>query len=132
MVTDVRIVRGRDCVRATPAGTLDLDGSKRVIAEVAAVGGGLGVFDVILDVRRTDLALTITDLWYLADHLARQPTLRGRRIAVLPPAWDGERADTFAGLARARGMRVRAFVSFEAAIDWLVEGRSEPAVSPPP
>jgi hypothetical protein len=127
MATNVRIIHARDCVRATPDGTLDRATSERLLAEVAAAARGLTDFEVILDTRRAQATLTITDLWYLAEHLVGLPEIRGRKIAVLPPAEGFDRASFFALTAQNRGLRVRAFASFEEAIDWLAEDRTEPS-----
>jgi hypothetical protein len=124
MATDVRIVRGRDCVRTKADGTLDLATSRRLLAEAAATGEQLGAFDVLFDTRQAEPTLTVSDLWDLAYYLAGLPAMRGRKIAVLPPADDFDHADFFAQFSRARGLRVRSFASFEEALDWLEADRN--------
>jgi hypothetical protein len=126
MPASVRIIHGRDGVPAAPDGTLDRTASERLLAEVATASRDLADFDVILDCRRVETTMTIADLWYLAEHLARLREFRRHKIAVLPPAEDFDRADFFALVAQNRSMRVRAFTSFEEAIDWLAEGRTTP------
>jgi hypothetical protein len=112
-------------VRATPDGTLDRAAGERGLAEVAAAARGLTDFEVILDTRRARATLTVADVSYLAVYLAGLPEMRGRKIAVLPPAEDFDRAAFFALVAGNRGAQIRAFASFEDAIDWLAEGRTE-------
>ena len=124
MPTNVRIIHGRDCVRAAPDGTLDRAASERLLAEVADASRDLTDFDVILDMRRAEATMTVTDLWYLANDLARLREFHRHKIAILPPAEDFDRADFFALVAKNRAAWVRAFPSFEEAIDWLAEGRA--------
>ena len=126
MPTDVRIIHGRDCPRAAPDGTLDRAASERLLAGLAAASRDLAKFDVILDCRRAETTMTIADLWYLAQYLARLREFHRRKITVLPPAADFDRADFFALATKNRSMGVRAFASFEEAIDWLAEGRTAP------
>jgi hypothetical protein len=124
LVTNVRIIQARDCVRATPDGTLDRAAGERGLAEVAAASRGLTNFEVLLDLRRAQVTLTIADAWSLAYHLVGLPEMRRHKIAVVPPADDFDRAAFFALVAGNRGLWVRAFASFEEAIDWLAEDRT--------
>ena len=125
MATNVVIVHPRDYVRATPDGTLDRATSERLLSEVAAAARGLAEFDVVLDTRGAQATMTITDLWDLASYLVRLPEMWERKIAVVPPAEEFDRAAFFALAAENRGGRVRAFATFEEAFDWLAEGRTE-------
>jgi hypothetical protein len=125
MATNVVIVRPHDYVRATPDGTLDQAASERLLSEVAAATRGLPECDVVLDTRGAQVTMTIGDLWHLAQYLVRLPEMWNRKIAVLPPTDDLGRATFFALAAGNRGGWVRAFASFEEAIDWFVAGRTE-------
>jgi hypothetical protein len=125
MATNVRIIHSRDYVRATPDGSLDRATSERLLAEVVTASHVLTDFDVILDMRRSQVTMTIADLWDLANYLTTLPEMRMHRIAVLPPEADFDRARFFALYAESRGMWVRAFASFEAAVDWFAQGRTE-------
>lgn len=125
MATSVVIVHPRDYVRATPDGTLDRAASERPLVDVATASRGLADFDVILDLRHAHAMVTVTDLWYLAQYLAGLPELRTRRVAIVAPAERFDLASFFALAAQNRGLRVRAFASFEEAIDWLAEDRTE-------
>jgi hypothetical protein len=69
--------------------------------------------------------MTVADLWYLTGYLVGLPEMWERKIAVLPPAEEFDRAAFFALAAENRGGRVRAFASLEEAIGWLAEGRAE-------
>jgi hypothetical protein len=69
--------------------------------------------------------MTIGELWDLASYLIRLPELWGRKIAILPPADEFDRAAFFALAAENRGGWVRAFPAFEESFDWLAEGRTE-------
>ncbi len=125
MATNVRIIHGRDCVRAAPDGALDLATSERLLAEVSTASRGLTAFDVILDVRNAQMTMTVADVWNLASYLTTLPEMRMRKIAVLPTESDFDHAAFFGRFAETRGMWVRAFASFEAEVDWFAQGRTE-------
>ena len=84
-------------------------------------------FDVLIDTREAASILSAADLMHLADQLVKYPeTFAGRTAIVCPP----ERLDHvsyFALRAEKKGIDVRAFTSFEEAIDWLGEERGPPA-----
>ena len=124
MATDVRIVHSHDVVRSMADGKLDLGTSRSLLAKVAAAGEELDDFDVIFDARRAESAMTVGELWDLAYHLADLDVMRGRKITVLPPEQDFDRANFFARFSRTRGMRVRSFASFEEAVNWLESDRT--------
>jgi hypothetical protein len=119
MPTEVRIVHARDFVRAKPEGQIDLEESTRLLVAIAAAGARLDAFDVVLDTRKLQSQLSVTDLWYLAKRFAEQPALARSRIAVLCPLVKFDRSQFFAVCAENRGLRVRAFVSYEEVMDWL-------------
>ncbi|HVN31830.1 MAG TPA: hypothetical protein VMT45_07560 [Thermoanaerobaculaceae bacterium] len=127
MATNVRIVHARDFIRATPEGRLDLEESKRLLAEIATAALPLTGYQILLDTRRAQVAMSVTDLWYLAtdfwDIAGEIVNPRGRlprRTAVLCPLVGFDRASFFALCAENQGLHVRAFTSFEDAIEWLI------------
>ena len=69
MPTDIRIIRAHDCIRATPSGELDLEKARELLAEVTSVAAHSVDYDVILDTRKAQVAMSVTDLWHLAAEL---------------------------------------------------------------
>jgi hypothetical protein len=90
--------------------------------EIASASNPAVDYDVFLDVRKTQLELSIADLWYLASELSNLRKALSRKTAVLCPLEQFDYAGFFALCAQNRGFHVNAFTSFEAAIEWLIEG----------
>lgn len=123
MSTNIRIIHAHEFIKATPEGQLDLDKTKELLMEIASASGPSVDYDVFLDVRKAQLELSTTDLWYLAAELSNLRKAFARKTAVLCPVEHFDSAGFFALCAQNRGMNVNAFTSFEAAVEWLTEGR---------
>src|SRR5882672_360378 len=120
MATNVRIIQARDCVKVTPDGWLDLERSKALLLEVAALIAPLSEFHIILDTRKAESRMTSTDLWDLASELKRLGAAFPGKTAVLCPLERFDKAGFFAISAQRMGFRISAFTSFEEAIEWLI------------
>jgi hypothetical protein len=118
--TTIQIIRPKDFVRATPEGRLDVEASRAVLGGIASASAGLADYHVLLDTRKARVTMSATDLWYLVEEMAKQRKVFDHRTAVLCPSERFDDADFFALCAQNRGLRVRAFTSFEDAIEWLV------------
>jgi hypothetical protein len=128
MPTKVKVIHAHDFVRARAEGVLDTAESERLLLEIASAGAQLDDFDVILDTRKAQSELGVGELWHLAAKVARHPVIFRHKIAVLCPAERFDHGKFFALCAENRGLNVRAFDSYEAAMEWLI---SEPAASAP-
>ncbi len=115
---NVRIIRPTDFISITPEGRLDVAASRRLLREVVAAAAELTRYAVVMDTRKADTDLSPTDLWYLAKEVAEFRQVFVRKTAVLCPRKRFDRAEFFALCATNRGLSVRAFVSYEAAIKW--------------
>jgi hypothetical protein len=121
MPRDIRVIHGSDFVRATVDGELDFEASTKGLTEVASAASHLVNYEILLDTRKTQSRMSVADLWYLAAELSRLGEAFHRKTAVLCPAEHFDNAAFFETCAQNRGFRVRAFTSFEDAIDWLME-----------
>lgn len=133
MASKVMIIHAKDFLSVTGEGTLDFEGSKKALREIAAAAGSLSDYEVLLDTRKAQSQLSTIDLWYLAAELASLGTAFGRKTAVLCPQERFDDAGFFAMCAQNRGLQVRGFSSFEDAIKWLTETQEfppAPATSP--
>jgi hypothetical protein len=120
MATNIRIISARDFVKATPEGQFDFEESKEFLISVASVASALNDHQILIDTRKTDCELSPGELWHLASELdVRRGAFLGR-TAVLCPAERFDQAGFFALCAHNRGFRVKAFASFEEAIEWLM------------
>jgi hypothetical protein len=121
MPTQVRIIRATEFLIVTATGSIDFERTQRLLAKVASASTP-GPHKTLLDMREAHSALSATGLWNLALEVSRNHTPFHGKIAVLCRASGGGQADFFALCAQNRGFPVRAFTSFEEAINWLVEG----------
>jgi hypothetical protein len=121
MPTNIRIIRAHEFIKATPEGQLDLQNAKELLIEIAAASGPSFDYEVLIDTRKAQAELSITDLWYLATELSTFRKAFSRKTAVLCPSERFDYAGFFALCAQNIGFRIRAFTSFENAIEWLVE-----------
>ena len=121
MPANVKVILARDFVRAAPQGQVYLDEAERLLGDIASAGAGLDGFHVLVDTRRVSAGLSATELWYLADKLARLRRDERRRIAILCPQERFDHSRFFALCAENRGLNVAAFTSYEDAMEWLLE-----------
>ncbi|MGH7824454.1 MAG: hypothetical protein ACREQ7_04675 [Candidatus Binatia bacterium] len=75
--------------------------------------------EVIVDTRKAQSRLSVTDLWYLAAECGNLRQAFSGKTAVLCPLDRFDNAKFFALCADIRGFQVRAFTSFEDAMEWL-------------
>ena len=120
MPTNIRIIHAHEFFKATPDGQLNLDQAREILREISSAEGPSLDYDVILDVRRAESKLSTADLWNLAAELDNLRQAFSRKTAVLCPSERFDLAEFFALCAQNRGVRVKAFSSFEDAINWLV------------
>jgi hypothetical protein len=120
MATNIRIIHAHDFIKATPEGTLDLENSKKLLVEIAADSSTSGDHEILLDTRMAQSAMSAADLWYLAAELISFRKALSRKTAVLCPLDRFDHAAFFALCAQNKGFRVRAFTSFEDAMEWLM------------
>jgi hypothetical protein len=120
MPTNIRIIHAHEFIKATPEGQLDLDQAKEILREIVSAEGPSFDYDVILDVRKAQPKLSTADLWNLAAELDNLRKAFSRKTAVLCPLEGFDRAGFFALCAQNRGVKVKAFSSFEDAINWLI------------
>lgn len=127
MPTNIRVVHAHDFIKATSEGKLDLAASKQLLLEIASASAPLVDYDVVLDTRKAQSELSVTDLWDLAAELSasfRKAFSRPLRTAVLCPAERFDHAGFFALCAQNRGFQVSAFTSFADAYEWLIAQRT--------
>ncbi len=121
MSTDIRIIHAHDFIKAVPEGQLDLEKSKKLLMEIASASAPLADYEIILDTRKAQTELSITDLWYLAAELSKlREAFFRKKTAILCPLEKFDHAGFFALCSKNRGFQVMAFTSFEDAIEWLI------------
>ena len=124
MPTNIKIIHGREFLRATLEGELDFDLTREVLEKIVAAEDPSSNYDVIVDTRKTQSVLSVTDIWFVASELDKLRKSFSGKTVIICPSEHFDSAAFFALCAQNRGLRVKAFTSFEAAIDWLVEDPS--------
>jgi hypothetical protein len=122
MSTNIRIIHARDFIKVTPDGQLNFEKSKNILIEIASAFDPNVDYEIILDVRKVQSNLSITNLYYLAAELGKLRQAFSRKTAVLCLSEGFDYAGFFAICAQNRGFKVRPYISFEDAIEWLIEG----------
>ena len=121
MPTNIKIIHAQDFIMATPDGNLDLEKSKNLIVKILSISTNLSDFDLIVDTRKTQVEMSPTDLWSLAQDLSnlrlRKPIWK--KTAIICPLERFDFAEFFTLCSQNRGLQVNAFTSFEDAIEWL-------------
>jgi hypothetical protein len=121
MSSIIRIIRAHDFVMATPKGRLDLDKFKQLLTEITTAASSLVDYEILVDTRKAQAVMSIADLFFLACELCKRPSgAFYRKTAVLCPLERFDHAGFFALCAENRGFQVKAFTSFEEAIEWLI------------
>ena len=127
MPANIRVIHAHDFIKATPEGKLDLEESKKLLMEIASVSAPLVDYDIVLDTRKAQSEMSVTDLWYLAAELSdnfRKTFSRPLKTAVLCPLERFDQAGFFALCAQNRGFQVGAFTSFADAYEWLIANKT--------
>jgi hypothetical protein len=124
MPTNVRIIHAHDFIKATATGALDLETSKKLLLELASASAHLDDYHIILDTRRAQSELAGIDLWHLVSELGKLRMAFSPKTAVLCPRERLDYGEFFALCAESRGFEVRAFTSYEEAMEWLLAKRT--------
>ncbi len=122
MKTVHRFLPGRELIVLTASGTLDLDATRGAIIMMTRDSAFDRSFEIVLDFRDVECALSVTDIYEIASFLGGPVSGldTGRKIAVLIPdqmPFDNAR---FLELCSAnRGLRLGAFWDVARAERWL-------------
>lgn len=126
MPSDIRVIHTREFLRSTEDGRLDLEESKRLLAEIAASSPPSKHYDVLVDTRDAHSELTVADLLDLASGLGKVRASFAGRTALVVPRSRLDHAEFFASCAEQRGFEVQAFTSLGKAMIWLLRTETLP------
>jgi hypothetical protein len=119
MPTNVTVIQQSEFVRARPDGTIDFELGERLLMQIAQAYEAAGGCEVLLDVRNVTGSLSSEDLFALAAKFVRfREGPFKHKMAILCEPERFERAKLFAALSG--GGRVKAFVAYENAVEWLM------------
>jgi hypothetical protein len=120
--TELHVIRFREFVRLDAHGQLDMAESHEALSRLAQMCRKRGLERALLDGRDIHAQLTPDDIAALVRDLAEMGFTRNQRLALLHKGDPHRRAALFALIAKLRGWKIRAFGSFEEAVDWLSIG----------
>jgi hypothetical protein len=121
MPSNVKVIHAREFIRAQPDGQAHLDNALKLLKDIAQAGEGLEDYEILVDTRSVTGSLSATDLWTLAERLVRFRKTFARRTAILCPIERFDHARFFSLCADNHGFNIRAFSSYEEAMEWLIE-----------
>jgi len=119
--SDIRVIYAHEFLRSTEDGRLDLEESKRLLAEIASASPPAKHYDVLVDTRGAHSELTVADLLDLASGLHKVRRSFTGKTALVVPRDRLNHAEFFADCAQEEGFEVRAFTSLGVAMNWLIE-----------
>ena len=122
MPANVKVIRAREFIRATPEGEANLDAGAQLLKEIVQAGRGLEDFEVLVDTREVSGGMSAVELWSLAERLVRYRETFAHRTAILCPLARFDHTRFFALCAEHKGFNIQAFTSYEDAMEWLIAG----------
>jgi hypothetical protein len=120
MPLNIKVIRPKDFIKTTVTGVLDFAVSKQALLEIASQIEQPGEYEILVDTREAEPALSMIDIFQLGEALAAHPSLRRSKIAFLKSKKDSQQAEFLENITANRGVRAQVFTDFEEAITWLV------------
>jgi hypothetical protein len=120
MPVNIKVIRPKDFIKTTVTGVLDFAVSRQALLEIASQIEQPGEYEILVDTREAEPALSIVDIFQLGEALAAHPSLRRSKIAFLKSKKDSPQAEFLETITANRGVRAQVFTDFEEAMIWLV------------
>jgi hypothetical protein len=118
---DIRVAHVRSFVRSDLHGRVNLGVGREVFRALAAEAHSSGTPRILVDLRDTVAAMSAAEVVDLVRGLEGLGVTRNMHVALLLPE-SGDRIQRgvyVQALATGKGFRIRPFLNFEAAVDWL-------------
>jgi hypothetical protein len=115
----ISIIHTDDFLKLSPDGTLDYKEAVRILDEASSVMNSQDYYSIIVDTRNAHSTMSFGDLFHLSLELFKNGMTFRRRTAILCPRERLSDGQFFATVCGNRGFDVRAFLSYEEAMDWL-------------
>jgi hypothetical protein len=120
MPINIKVIHTKDFIKTTVTGVLNFEISKQALLDIASQIEQPGEYEILLDTREAETALSVVDIFQLGEALAVHSSIRRSKIAFLTSIRDTKEAEFLETTTANRGLRVRMFTDFEEAITWLV------------
>ena len=120
MSVPINVIRGRDFLRTSTENVVDLAHSKEILLSILTASVSPPDFDILIDLRRFQWQLSVTDVFDLANEINKHSELYRDKIAILVlPGTEPDSTELLQVFSRARGLHVKIFTNFEDAIQWF-------------
>ncbi len=120
MPVNIKVIRPKDFIKTTVTAVLDFAVSKQALLDIASQIDQPGEYEILVDTREAESALSMIDIFELGEALAAHPSLRRSKIAFLKSKKDSQQAELLETVTANRGIRAQVFTDFEEAVTWLV------------
>ena len=120
MSVNIKVIHTKDFIKTTVTGVLDFAVSRQALLEIASQIEQPGEYEILVDTREAEQALSMIDIFQLGEALAAHPSLRRSKIAFLKLKKDSHQAEFLETITANRGVRAQVFSDFEEAVTWLV------------
>ena len=120
MPVNIKVIRPKDFIKTTVTGVLDFAVSKQALLDMASQIEQPGEYEILVDTREAQPALSMIDIFQLGEALAAHPSLRRSKIVFLKSKKDNRQAEFLETVTANRGVRAQVFTDFEEAVTWLV------------
>lgn len=121
-----KIISAKDFIKTNPSGDIDLDQSKKILVELAAITHPPADYEILFDIRQTNVNRVLS-FWAtveIAKEFCRHRDAFRNKVAFLcRDDKQFDRAKFTQLFTTNRGLQVAAFRDFEEAIDWLAESQ---------
>jgi hypothetical protein len=117
---NIKVIHTKDFIKSTVTGVLDFAISKQALLDIASQIEQPGEYEILVDTRGAEQALSMIDIFQLSEALAAHPSLRRSKIAFLKSMKDSQQAEFLETVTANRGVRAQVFTDFEEAVTWLV------------
>ena len=87
MKTRYKIINGKDFIKARPTGEIDLEQSKKLLVQLAAMANPPADYEILIDVREMYGNLNYADMWELVAELGRVWAEKGKLIRPSHTLW---------------------------------------------
>ena len=115
----ISIIHTDDFLKLSPDGTLDYKEAVRILDEASSVMNSQDYYSIIVDTRNAHSTMSYGDLFHLSLELFKNGLTFKRRTAILCTRERLSDGQFFATVCGNRGFSVKAFSSYEEAMDWL-------------
>ena len=121
MVSGIKIYKIKDFIRQTETGEIDLQRSKKIIAELVKVAGNHADHNILIDLRETTVSITtLEDIIKVALEFGSFSSALNKIANVIPD--DKDRlsiANQIKSCMDIQGFEYQIFTDYENAIEWL-------------